>query len=451
MASLSIPSWQTVKRGMSSDTSLIVWVMVFQNLLRIVSSMTLTRLLSEEAFAIVAVITSVLVTVGLVSDIGITAFLVRHERTAEKEFQNEVWTLRLIRGIILTIVTALVAAPVSRLLGHPDLALVIAVAGATSLLDGLQSLAPLVALRSRRLRKLTVIDVGSQILGLMISIALAYWLRSYWAIVFSNLFAQVLSIVFSYVLYDNSAQRWRVSRERSAELWRFSRFITGSTILTLVITQGDKLVLVRALPLDTMGLYVIAAGLAAAPVGLVAAYTSRVTYPLLAQVRREDPTILAYQFYHHRYFQTLLYCFAAGGLIGCAPAVIALLYDPRYLGAGVFLQIMAISSFFSFGTYAANEVMIALGHTRFTFFTNVVRLSYLIVGGAAGWTLLGPVGIVWAVGTVELVAQLFSWVWLRRSGLLDMRREALFLIAGAAGFGVGLAVDMARHAVMGIG
>ncbi len=443
-------SWQTIRQGLFSDTSLIIWVMVFQNLLRIVSSMALTRLLSADAFAVMAVITSVLVTIALVSDIGVSAFIVRHERTGEQEFRDEVWTLRLIRGLVLSILTAVIAYPVANAMGKPGLALVIAVAGLTSLFDSLQSLAPFTALRNRKIRKLTAIDVGVQVQGIVLSILLAAWLRSYWAIVFSNLFAQVLNIYFSYTMYDNAKQRWRFSAARSAELWKFSKFITGSTILTLIITQSDKLILARFLPLQTFGLYVIAASLAAAPVGLVSAYASRVMYPLFAQVRREAPDTLAHQFYGGRRLPTLFYAFAAGGLIGAGPIVIALLYDPRYLGAGVYLQIMAISSFFVMGNSAANEVMIALGRTSFTFYTNIVRLVYLLAAGAAGFYFLGPVGIIWAVGTVEVVAQLFAWIMLSRLGLLKLRWEMLTLAIGVAGVGAGYMLDLFGRMVIGI-
>ncbi|WP_188657885.1 oligosaccharide flippase family protein [Sphingomonas metalli] len=435
-----------IRRAVFGDTSLIVWQMVFQNLLRIVSSMVLTRLLSADDFAVVGVITSVLVTVALVSDIGVGAFIVRDERTVERRFRDEVWTLRLARGIILSVLTAVFAGPLANFMEKPALAPVIAVAGLTSLIDGLGSLAPIVALRSRKVRKLIGIDVGAQILGLAISIGLAAVIGSYWAIILSNLISQALGVVFSYVLYDDSSQRWRLSMQRSAELWRFSRFITGSTILTLAITQGDKLILSRLLPLDVLGLYVIAGGLAMAPMALVSGYAGRILYPLLAEVRREAPETLAWRFYHDRMVPTLLYAFAAGGLIGFGPSLIVLLYDPRYTGAGAYLQIMAIAPFFMMGNYAANEVMIALGHPRFTFTVNVVRLIYLLVAGWLGWTFLGVIGIVWAVGTVEVVAQLYGWIALRRQAILDLRYEMLFLLVGGAGLSVGAAADFViRH------
>lgn len=443
-------AYRAVRRGVTSDTSVVVGVMLFQNVLRIVSSVILTRLLNAEAFAVVGIITSVMVTFALISDVGIIAFIVRHEKTVDRDFRDEVWTLKLVRGIALSILVAILAVPIAHFMQKPELQWPIAVAGLTSLIDGLASLAPFTALRARRVRLMSIIDVASQVLGLVISIVCALIFRSFWAIILSTLLGQLMAVVISYRLYPDSGQRFRFSRERAAELWRFSRFITGSTILTLLITQGDKLVLGRAFPLDVMGIYVIAAGLAAAPTGIVTAYAGRVLYPLYAEIFREAPETLRTKFYSVRMPQTLFYTFAAGGFIGCAHLVITLLYDPRYAGAATYLQILSISTFFTAGNYAANEVMIAIGNTRFTFVTNLVRISYLAIAGWIGWTQLGAVGIVWAVGTVEFAAQVLAWVELRRYGFLSIPRELLIIATGFAGLVMGYGAEQAIMTGFGI-
>ncbi len=432
-------AFRAARRGVTSDTSVVVGVMMLQNVLRIVSTVILTRLLNAEAFAVVAIITSVMVTFALISDIGIIAFIVRHKDGVDRQFRDEVWTLRLVRGIALTILIALLAGPIAHFMEKPELQWPIAVAGLTSLIDGLGSMAPFTALRARRVRLLSAIDIGSQILGMIIAVICALIFRSFWAIILSTLIGQLIGTIISYFIYPDASQRFRFSRARAAELWKFSRFITGSTMLTLLITQGDKLVLGRAFPLEMMGIYVIAAGLAMAPVGLVTAYAGRVLYPLYAEIYREAPESLPTKFYRVRMMQTLFYTFAAGGFLGCAHLLITLLYDPRYASAGMYLQILSISTLFAAGNYAANEVMIAIGNTRFTFTTNLVRLAYLIVVGWIAWSQLGPIGIAWAVGTVEVAAQVMAWIELRRHRFLNIRYEALFLAVAVAGIGTGYA------------
>jgi O-antigen/teichoic acid export membrane protein len=99
------------------------------------------------------------------------------------------------------------------------------------------------ALRNREVKRLNKIDIIAQMFGVVASIALALLLRNYWAILTANLLGQLFRVWVSYAWFKGSRRRWSLSRPRSAELWKFSRFITGSTILTLIISQTDKVAL----------------------------------------------------------------------------------------------------------------------------------------------------------------------------------------------------------------
>ena len=356
----------------------------------------------------------------------------------------------MIRSLLLTTGVFLLAGPISVFLGKPELHWPIAVGGLLFFFEGCSSLSSVMAVRNRQLKRLSAIDIGTQLFTVTATISMALIFRNYWAIIIANNMTLILSIWLSYVMFPNSARRWRYSRERVREMWKFSRFITGSTMLTLVIGQADKVVLSKAFPLAMFGLYMLAAGLAAAPVGLVSGYVNRVLYPRLAEVARHTPDRMRIEYYRTRMKPALLYGFAVGGLIGVSQLLVELMYDPRYLQAGYYLGILAISSFFMMGSSSVNEVMIATGHQRYTFTANVARLAYLVLGGAAAYHYAGPVGVIWVVGTIELVAQLFGWVALARHRLLDMSRELLILVAGAGGIATGWAGQWAIRTVFHI-
>lgn len=435
-------SLEAARRGLASDAGVVVGVMIFQNALRIISSIILTRILNVEAFAVVGIVTSVMVTFGLISDIGIVAFMVRHERSLDNDFRNQVWTLRLIRGCALSITIALLSGYIADYMQKPYLHWAIAISGLFAVIDGLGSMAPFTALRNRRVRMLSAIDVSTQLINTIVTILLALVFKSYWSMIISILIGQITGAIFSYILYPDSSQKFNFSRERAAELWKFSRFITGSTILTLVITQGDKLVLSRIFPLSTMGLYVMAAGLAAVPISLVSSYASRVLYPQYAEVYRETPDLLQGKFYGLRMNLSLMYAFAVGGFIGCGPLVIEILYDPRYENSGYYLQVLLISTFFVAGNSAANDIMITIGKTSYTLYSNIVRIVYLSISAWLGWKYYGAVGVIWAVGTVEVAGQLYAWMQLYKYKFLRVSQEFYILITGLAGLLVGYGVNI---------
>ena len=71
-----------------------------------------------------------------------------------------------------------------------------------------------------------------------------------------------------------------------------------------------------------------------------------------------------------------------------------------------------------------------------------VALVWLIATGTAGYLAFGPIGLILAVGTVEIAAQLYFWLMLGRAGLLSIREEALLIATALAGAAIGKGVAM---------
>ena len=429
------------RRVFVADTTTVVGTVVLLNLLRIVGTIVLTRLLNAEAYGVIGIVTSVSVVFALISDIGVIAFVVRHENGLDPVLLDEIWTIRMMRSIALTVGMMALAEPMAAFLQKPELFWPLVVGSLTFLLDGTSSLAVATALRQNLVKRLSVIDLIASLFVFLTASLLAWLWGNFWAILFTNLLGQVLRSVLSYVLFPESSRRLRFSRARFVELWEFARYITGSTMITLVLSQTDKLVLSRLFTLETLGLYVLASNLATAAVGLAASYTARVLYPGLAACWRDSPATFRAEFYRQRMPLSAVYALCVGGMIATSQLIVALLYDERYYGASLFLQLLSISTLFSLNTHAINEMMIACGRQYYTFRVNLVRLIFLAVFAYPAFYWLGPVGIVAVIGAMELVAQIYGWVTLFRLSLLDWRREALLLVIAGVGFAAGLVVN----------
>lgn len=429
------------RRLVLADTTTVVGTVVLLNLLRIVSTMILTRLLNAEAYGVIGIVTSIAVVFGLISDIGVIAFVVRHEKGLDRDLLDEIWTIRLVRSLVLTIAMAALAEPVSQFMHKPELLWPLVLGSLTFLLDGLGSLAVATALRQNLVKRLSMVDLIASMFVFAVSIALAWFWGNFWAVLVTNLLGQCLRATLSYLWFPDSGRRLRFSRARFLELWGFARYITGSTIITLILSQTDKLVLSRLFSLDLMGLYVLASNLATAAAGLATAYSARVLYPNLARSWREAPESLRTSFYRLRMPLSALYIFAVGGMLGSADLIIAILYDERYYGAAAFFKLLCISTLFSLNNQATNELMIASGRQQYTFRANIVRLCYLGIAAWPAFYWFGPVGIIAVIGSIELVAQLYGWATLHRVRLLDWRREAALLALAGMGITLGLFVD----------
>ena len=92
--------------------------------------------------------------------------------------------------------------------------------------------------------------------------------------------------------------------------------------------------------------------------------------------------------------------------------------------------------------------MIAIGRVKAPFQINLIRCAWLGGMGTIGLIVGGPMGIVWAVGTMEVAAMLFAWFLLFRIGAFRIGEE-LFALGCLGGGGlVGLA---AGNAILSLG
>lgn len=437
------------RERLTSPSSVLVGTNAASNLLRLVSTILLTRLLAPDAFGLIAIIGSFFYVITMVTDAGFQAYIVRHERD-DPHFVDAIWTIHFSRGVLNACAAALLATPIAWLLRKPELAPLAAAAAVTFAIDGLASLTLLTALRRNMVRRLSLVDLGAQVTQFIVGVAAAWLLRNAWALVVSLVASSCFRTLASYMFFPDSRRRFRMDRPLAVELWRFSRVIAASSMLTLAIAQIDKLVLGRAMSLDQFGIYAIAVNLAAAPTMIANQYVSRIFYPNMAETWRRQPDAMQSQSYKLRGILFYGYLFCGGALIGGAPLLIRLLYDARYLHAGFYLQLLAISSTLVILTSSALHTLVAVGEVRYSLLSNVVRLTWLLPVGLGGLLIFGPIGLIVALALVELPPYLYlSWQLIARH-LFNFRSELVSWAAAFAGILLGLAAVQLANLILGV-
>jgi len=415
------------------DTAIVTGAFVIISLIRIISSVTLTRLLSPDVFGAVGVLGSITFAVSMVSDVGFQAFVIRHRDGDDSRFRNVIWTIRLGRSIALTLILIALAWPIAAAIDKTELRLPIQVFSLTFLLDGFTSLSLVSAYRHRRLVRLNGLEICATIVQLLLSVIFSLYSPTYWAVIFAMLLTGVVRILLSYVMFPDARQWIAFDRAYTVELMKFARYITGSSIITLALAQTDKLILSRLFSLPTFGLYAIATNLSGVPNSFGSSYAHQLLYPRYAAAWREAPSTLRDYYYATKRVMHCLYMFAVGGLVGSAPLVIEILYDDRYRPASLYLQWLAFGTMFGLSNLAMMNALVAIGKPVVTFQGNIVRLVWLAILMPIAYFTWRPLGIVAVVATVELPAMFYHWYQMRKVGLFSVRGEAEPLAAGGIG------------------
>lgn len=430
-----VPRWRALA---DNNVALVTATVVLTNVMRLGSTIILTRLLAPADFGATAIFGAIVIVLQMISDLGFHLFVVQHRRGDEAHFLDVIWTIRLVRSVILTIILAVLAHPIALLIGQPALALAIAVTGLQFIIDGLASMAQITTVRQQRLFRLSVLDLAVIAAQIGLGLFLAWWLASYWGLVWAGLATAALRSLASYLAFGPALRRFAFDAAIFDELWRFGRTIVGAHTVQVAMSQLDKFVLARLFPLSVFGTYGVASNLAGAPAAFTALYPNRVLLPVMAAAWRSDPALLPQVYYACRRRVMLLYMLAMGGFVGLAPTIVAILYDPRYAAAGEQLAILATAPLFALNNCAAREALIVVGRVRALLYANLVRLGWLAIAGTGGYLLAGPVGFIAAIGAIELPVLAYNWWELGKARLLDPREEAAMLAAAGIGVALGM-------------
>lgn len=228
-----------IRPALGDGTSSLLGLNGLRMVLRLGSSLILTRLLAPESYGVAAILISLLFILTMLTDLGAKPFITRHE-TAHDELLQTVWTVRFLRGIFLTAVMFLGADMFAQLYANPDVALAIKVMAATFFLGGLSSLSFETGQRERRVLRISFLEFAIFLTTSVSTLIAAYFLRNYWAVVIGYFIAAFVRIWMSYALIPFRPVRFRLERDHLIELWKFSRYIVPSSLILVVLMQADK-------------------------------------------------------------------------------------------------------------------------------------------------------------------------------------------------------------------
>jgi O-antigen/teichoic acid export membrane protein len=288
-----------------------------------------------------------------------------------------------------------------------------------------------------RLGPQTLLDLGTQFLAIVVMIILAYNMRSLWALLIGTIVGALARAVISHWVLPGPRIRLGIDRELAAGMFHFGRWITISTMITFVLSQGDRLILGRYMTKTELGVYAIGFLIPQTATTLIGAVASRVLFPLYSRlvaegggqlrprVRKVSPILLA------------ILLPPLWLLMLFSQHIIDFLYDPRYHGAGWILRLFAASASVDAVTSSVGPVLLAMGNSLAVLKINIAKILGMAVLVALGGWLGGTPGLIVGFAAVPVLSYpVIAW-FARRSGTWFLRLDAAALVASALILAVG--------------
>ncbi|KEJ89263.1 polysaccharide biosynthesis protein [Sulfitobacter donghicola DSW-25 = KCTC 12864 = JCM 14565] len=397
--------------------------------LRLASNLILTRILFPEAFGLMALISLVTVGLMLFSDVGIAPSIAQSKRGDDPDFLNTAWSIQVMRGVILWLIASALALPLAGFYNAPELATYLPIAALTLLITGFNPTRIETAHRHLLMGRLTILDLTSQLIGIVVMVVLAWWLQSVIALVVGGVVGAVAKLALTWAFLPGEANRFRWERAAVHELVKFGKWIFLSTAFWFFASQGDRAVLGKFLSLESLGIYNIAFFLASFAMQLGTAVTGRVMIPVYRDAKHEVAKIAKLRFAISGVTLGLLLLMA---LVG--PWLVGVLYDPRYALGGAIVTLLAVAQIPQVIGMSYDQAALAAGDSQRFFVVSASRAVFQITFLIIGVSQFGIIGAIVGMGLAHLLTHPVM-IWLARIHEAWDARHDIICAVGAGSIG----------------
>ena len=276
---------------------------VMAKLVAPISSMVLARLLTPEAFGVVATLNMVITFAEIFTDAGFQRYLIQHEFKDEDDKDkstNVAFWSNLVMSFVLWGVIAIFNAPLAELVGSPGLGHVLVVACVSIPIAAFSSIQMALFKRSLDFKTLFWRRLATILVPLCVTIPLAFWLRSYWALVIGTI---VTNLVNAILLTVKSIwrPRWYYSFRRLKQMFSFCFWSVVDHVLIWCTSYADIFFIGKALNQYYLGIYKTSIVTVGQFTALITASVLPVVLPAISRLQDNLPemrkTLLKFQKY----------------------------------------------------------------------------------------------------------------------------------------------------------
>lgn len=190
---------QDINKKVINSTKWTTVTEVMAKLVAPITSMLLARLLTPEAFGVVATITMVISFTEIFTNAGFGKYIVQHEFVDSAELEqccNVAFWSNLSLSMLAWLVIAIFCEPIAALVGSPGYGLGVAIAGANIPIVALSTIQSSLYTRKFDFKTLFFRRLIGIIVPLVVTVPLAFILRSYWALLAGGLATNVSNAIF---------------------------------------------------------------------------------------------------------------------------------------------------------------------------------------------------------------------------------------------------------------
>lgn len=376
----------------------------FAKALSFLSLSILAHMLTPDNFGVVAFAAVVINYLSVLRDLGLGAALVQRRDSIEAA-SNTVFTLNLLIGAVLTLITILGAPLTALYFEDPAIVAVTRMLGISFLINSLGSVHMVRLQRELDFRRRMIPEMANALIKGATSIGLAFAGYGVWSLVYGQLAGAVTSVVLVWIVFP-----WRprltINRDIVGNLLRFG-FSTMSVEAMTVVGENFGYLMIGILAGDAaLGIYTVAFRLPEIILQVLWAMTA-VMFPAFSSIQKDSHALRKSFLSIVRYIGIMITPICLG-LIVAADPIIRIAFGEQWLSAIPVMRVLALDALVISIGFHVGDIYKAVGRPDI-----LVKLSIpvLVVRLTIIW-FLAPLGLLYvALGTllgglIEVIARL---------------------------------------------
>lgn len=366
----------------------------------LISTIILARLLIPADFGLVAMATSIIAFLELSTAFSFDIPLIQ-KQDADRSYFDSAWTLNAAFYTVLTLLLLLLAQPAALFYQDARLENVVYVLAAGFFVRGFENIGIVYFRKELDFRKDFILMLAKKVIGFMVTIPLAFLLRSYWSLVAGIVIGNILGVALSYLLHPF---RPRFSLAAVRELFHFSKWLVLNNGIYFLRHRSPDFIIGRISGPAALGIFTLAHEISTLPSTELVAPINRAVFPGYSKLAGDLSKLR--ESYMDVLTMIAVVALPSGfGIAAVAIPLVDLLLGPKWAAAAPIVGILAL-----YGSLVAmhsnyGAVFNAIGKPHLITWVGGIDITILVSGSIVLGLLYGPVGVAAAyLGSTILIS-----------------------------------------------
>ncbi|MDU9050281.1 MAG: oligosaccharide flippase family protein [Candidatus Electrothrix sp. Rat3] len=397
----------------------------FKKILGIIRNVILARLLAPEDFGLLALALVLIQGMESLTFVGVDNYLIQKKKISNTLVRNA-WFLNIIRGMVLTLLSLAVCPFYSKLVNEPAILQILWIVAFNPFLEGLKNPGSILAEREIRFGRISLYETLCAFLEVAVVVIMAWFIRDAEALAWGVLLGTLVKSLLSFFFFPIPG-RPGFDLTHQIKLLSVVKHFIIIAVGTLVMVQGDNLIIGAVEGSKALGIYVIAYQLAVFPVLFLQEIANRVALPVFSSLQYEKERL---HFVLNSVVQLQLAVIIPFVIVLAvfAHELIIILYGDKWAQAGIVLNALVFVTLGKGLTHVCVPYILGTGAFSFASRMKIAETSVFLVSVYCGVRFYGLTGAALGAGVGYMTAGVGRIIYLCLDAGLSFFRISTYII-----------------------